>query len=374
MKFVTNICRFLTGVVFIISGLIKANDPLGFSYKLKEYFEVFGYPSFGPLALYIAIFICVFEIALGVAVLFGIAMELTSWLLLLMIVFFTFLTFYSAYFNKVTDCGCFGDALHLTPWQSFSKDIVLLVFILIIFSQRKKIVGMFGMRAGRSIVIVATLSSLVFSVWCYRHLPVVDFRPYKVGTNISAAMTLPPNAKKSIYQTLLYYEKDGVVKEFTDKNYPWQDSTWVYKDTKNILLQKGDEAPIHDFHIEDADHNDLTEEKLSYEGYNFILVAYDLKNSDRKVQEKVNQFVVECQKQNIPFIGLTSTSAEETDLFRHEVQAMYDYYFCDGTALQTFIRSNPGLVLLKGGTVIRMWHHNDFPQFDELSKQYGMTK
>ena len=177
MKFVVNISRLLVGVLFIISGFIKANDPLGFSYKLEEYFTVFGWDFFKPFALFLSVAITVFEIICGVAVLLGSRMKLFAWLLMLMIVFFTFLTFYSAYFNKVTDCGCFGDALHLTPWQSFTKDVILFIFILPIFINRKEIKPLLSAKADNISIGLSTAISLWFNINCMQHLPMIDFRP-----------------------------------------------------------------------------------------------------------------------------------------------------------------------------------------------------
>ncbi|GIV43568.1 MAG: hypothetical protein KatS3mg035_0691 [Bacteroidia bacterium] len=242
MKVIVTISRILVGLLFIVSGLIKANDPIGFSYKLDEYWQVFGMEWMSPMSLAISVFICVAEVVLGVAVLFGAQMVLVSWSLLLMIIFFTFLTFYSAYFNKVTDCGCFGDAVKLTPWESFTKDVVLLVFILIIFFYRNKVKSVFKSKVGDwALILIATIATGYFSLHCINHLPVKDFRPYAIGKNIKEQMTLPEGAKKDIYEITLVYKNTvtGEVKEFSQTDYPWQDSTWMWQETKNILVQKG---------------------------------------------------------------------------------------------------------------------------------------
>jgi len=199
MKLLANIARVLVGVLFIISGFIKANDPLGFSYKLDEYFVVFHMEWLSSISLALAILICAAEIGLGVATLMGAKMNFTAWSLLLMIVFFTFLTFYSWYFNKVTDCGCFGDALHLTPLQSFEKDLVLLALILLIFAQRRHIMPLLGQTASTVVSWLGFAGSMLFSIQCYRHLPTIDFRPYKIGANIQEGMKLPPNARPIVW-------------------------------------------------------------------------------------------------------------------------------------------------------------------------------
>ncbi len=369
MKILAQISRVLVGVLFIISGFIKANDPIGFSYKLKEYFEVFGMPWLGSAALVMAIVICAAEIALGVALLLGAKMKFTSWSLLLMILFFTWLTFYSWYYNKVTDCGCFGDALHLKPFQSFMKDIVLLILILFIFIRRKEISPLFSDRAATYLSYAGFIASFAFSVYCYMHLPVIDFRPYAIGKNIKEGMKLPPGAVKDSITMLFIYQKNGKQIEMTPDQIKDIDSTYKFIDRKDKVIREGDHPAIHDFSIVSMDGTDITEDVLTMENV-FLLVAYDIKKTDTKAQSKVNDFVALCQKAGIEFIGLTGSSPKDVDAFRHEHNSMFEYYRCDETALKTMIRSNPGLMLLKKGTVTAMWHYNDFPTFDEVKTKW----
>lgn len=420
MKPLLYVARSLVGSLFIVSGLIKANDTVGFGYKLTEYFEpgVLNIPFLIPFATALAAFICVAEILLGVAALLGGKMKITAWALLLLIVFFTFLTFYSAYFHKVTDCGCFGDAIKLTPWQSFTKDVVLLIFVLIIFIGRNKIhlnsqredlillpisiilIASFSLGLLNSwnfpwlfsavvlgvavllkyaikssqiewiLAIWATLASSLFCYYTYAHLPIKDFRPYKVGANILKGMEYPEGAARDSFSTKLYYQKGSELKEFTLQNAPYDDSTWTWKDTKNVLVKQGYRPPIHDFSITDVEGNIVTNEFLGEEKISFMLVAYDLSKSDVSKQKEINEFALNCEKNGIHFWGLSGSSASDIDKFRHEVNAMYYYYMCDGTALKTIIRSNPGLVMLKKGTVVAKWHVNDFPKLDDLKKKY----
>ena len=369
MKILAQISRVLVGVLFIISGFIKANDPLGFSYKLQEYFEVFNMPWLGSAALVMAILICAGEIGLGVALLLGAKIKMTSWALLLMILFFTWLTFYSWYFNKVTDCGCFGDALHLEPFQSFMKDIVLLVLIFFIFMGRKYITPVFGERPSTWLAWTGLVVSMAFSIYCYLHLPVIDFRPYAVEKNISEGMKLPPEAVTDSVVMLFIYEKDGKQIELTTSQLSIIDSTYKFVDRLDKMIRKGDQPPIHDFSIVSSDGTDITGDVLNTTAI-FLLVAYDINRSDEKAQNKVNDFVSLAQQMGIEFIGLTSSSPKDVDVFRHEHNSMFDYYYTDGTTLKTMIRSNPGLMLLKKGTVTAMWHYNDFPTFDEVKTKY----
>ncbi len=372
MKYIVILCRILVGVLFIISGFIKANDTLGFSYKLDEYFMVFGIPFMSAVSVALAQFICVLEIVLGFATLVGWRMNMVTWLLLLMIVFFTFLTFYSAYFDVVKDCGCFGDALHLKPWESFGKDIALLVLILPIFMWRNKIQPLISLKFARITVYASVVASVLFTYKTYAHLPYIDFRPYAIGNNIQQGMTLPPGAVTDSVVIMFKYKdkKDGTIKEFTVDGLPENLDDYEYVDRIDKIVREGDKPKIHDFAIVDAAGSDYTEDFLTNPNYSFMLVAYDLKKTNSGVQKKINELVAQCDKNKIQFFGITSTAPNETDLFRHENQNMFDYYFCDGTALKTIVRSNPGLLLLKKGTVINMWHHNDFPTWDEVNATY----
>lgn len=373
MKIIAQISRVLVGILFIISGFIKANDALGFSYKLDEYFQVFHMPWFTHISLPLAIVICAFEIGLGVALLLGAKMKFTAWSLLIMIVFFTFLTFYSWKFDVVKDCGCFGDALHLTPFQSFSKDLILLVLILFIFIKRNEIKPLFGEKPSTFLSYVGFIASFSFSVYCYMHLPVIDFRPYAIGKSIPDGMKLPPNAVKDSVVMLFIYEKDGKQVELTVDQLSTIDDSYKFVDRKDKVIREGDKPAIHDFTITTADGFDSTTEVLD-QPFIFLLVAYDINHANENIQGKVNDFVALSQKAGINFIGLTSSAPKEVEAFRHKHNSMFNYYYTDGTTLKTMIRSNPGLMLLQKGVVKAMWHYNDLPSFDEVNRMYLQKK
>src|SRR6056300_694368 len=211
MKYITHLSRILVGVLFVVSGFIKLNDPVGFSFKLEEYFSqgVLDLPVLIPFALAIAFFVVVFEVLLGIFLLVGYQLKFTLWSLLSMIVFFTFLTFYSAYFNKVTDCGCFGDAIKLTPWESFTKDIILLVLILIMFYGKGYIRPLFSRNIRKIAVYASFIGCLIFGYYVLQHLPVIDFRPYKIGANIIEGMSYPENAQKPIFEYKWKFNVNG---------------------------------------------------------------------------------------------------------------------------------------------------------------------
>lgn len=444
MKILLYISRILVGSLFIVSGLVKANDPLGFSYKLEEYFaeSALNLPFLEPYALLLGTIACIAEIVLGFAVIFGGKMKLASWSLLILTLFFGWLTYYTATCDPqgtytimengqevvksvtcVTDCGCFGDALKgslgrsLTPWESFSKDMILLLFIIPIFIKRASIkvnegkeeILMFvlslGMVAFLSWVFAwifptifylvgyagyflikkilsenksewtaaafVTLLSIGFSYYCYANLPIRDYRPFAVGKSIPEQMAIPEGAKRDKYDVVLTYKntKTGEVKDFKSDNYPWNDTiTWVWVNTQSVLVEKGYEAPIHDFQITDVDGNDYTEDILA-EPYIFLLISYDINKADKDIQAKVNEFQAKANTAGYYMYGVSASSADDVQKFKHETQSMVDYYQADATTLKTIVRSNPGLVLLKEGTVLGLWHFNNFPDFETVDQE-----
>ncbi len=325
MKILDTIARYLVGGLFIFSGLIKINDPVGTQIKLEEYFTVFAidiapfFDSLKPAALVFSVVLSTAEIVLGLALLLKYKKKLTTTLLLAMIVFFTFLTFYSAYFNKVTDCGCFGDAIKLTPWESFTKDVILLVLIIILFINRKKNEAMEGLKA-RSI---ALGGSVVFCLFiCYMaitHLPFIDFRAYKVGTHIPTEM-LPPDDNPSEVPKITNF----VVWSDTDDQ------------TNNVLTGKKLLIVVHEV------------EKSNMDAYADIIRELPLLDNDVEV------------------VAITASSREQFEALRHEVQLATPYYYSDATLLKTMIRSNPGLVLMENGQVMDKWHYNDIPDADGI--------
>ena len=368
MKYLVSISRIFVGVLFIISGLIKLNDPLGFSYKLQEYFsvEVLNIPFLEPYALMISVLVVVFEVILGVFLLIGYKPKFTVWSLLLMIVFFTFLTFYSAYFDKVKDCGCFGDALKLTPWGSFTKDVVLLFFILILFFGVKHIKPVFN---NLQITILASLS-FIFSFWLayhvLMHLPVIDFRAYKIGNNIQEGMSIPENAPKPVVEYYWKFKVDGKEKIITTTGaYPSVDGEFLSVDTK--VISEGYQPPVVDFSIENSDGYDLTQQFLSEENL-IIIVSYSLEHMEKAGADKLKTFSDAALKKGYKVIGLTASGDAEKERIKKQYQLNFDFYLCDEKALKTVVRSNPGILELHKGTVKQKVHWNDLEDLKLLSK------
>ena len=351
--------RIFVGLLFIISGLIKLNDPVGFSFKLAEYFgeTVLNLPVFIPYALAIAVLIVIFEAVLGFMLLIGFKPKFTVWSLLLMIVFFTFLTFYSAYFNKVTDCGCFGDALKLTPWQSFTKDVVLLFFILILFLNIKSIKPLFTANIRNALVSLSIVLCAFMGYWVLYHLPLKDFRAYKVGTNIQKGMEIPEGAAKSEVEMIFVYKVNGVNKNFTDKDLMNIPAGATFVERIDKVISEGYKPPIHDFTME-LDGSDYKDELLQ-EPKLLMFVAYDLAKSDKKGMQILEGIHQKAKTQGYKVIAMTASGAAEIEKAKKEFGYTFDFYFCDGTTLKTIERANPSIVVLHKGTVVQKVHYND---------------
>lgn len=378
-KIVLIIIRAVVGLLFIFSGLIKANDPLGFGYKLQEYFEVFHMGFLNDYAPAIAILLCTIEIVLGALLLLGLWAKEVAWGLLILIIFFTFLTFYSAFFEVVTSCGCFGDAIPLTPWQSFSKDLVLLVLIIIIFRNIQDVRPITKNKRARDLIAgVVLILSLGFGLYTYNFQPVVDFLPYKIGNNIPALMVVPPGAPLDVYEITynLKNKKSGEEKKMTDKEYlksgVWKDTNWgIVGEPVNKLLKKGYDVKIKDLKITDSQGTDYNRELLENPYYNLIVVAYDLSKANKNGIGDLNALAINAaENYNIRTVLLTSNSAQSAEEFSNENKLVMEIFYADGIPLKSMVRANPGLLLLKNGTVINKWHYHNLPSYEELSAKY----
>jgi len=372
------VCRVLVGVLFIFSGLIKINDPLGFSYKLQEYFEVFHITFFNGLALIIAILLCTLEIIFGFALLIGVRSVKIAWGLLLLVIFFGFLTFYSAYFNVVQTCGCFGDAIPLTPWQSFSKDMFLLLLVLVIFFNRKSIKPVFTPKTGDRLLISAIVVSVLIGLYMYNFLPVIDFLPYKVGANIPDEMKTPPGAKPDEYE-LTYHlknKKTKAAKVMNNNDYIksniWKDNDWeVIGDPERRFVKLGFTPKIRDLELTDPQGNDYTKEILSIPFNNLVIVAYDLNKTNADAIDQLNALAINLRQNfNTRSILLTSNSAKDAAAFSKKHRLIFETFYADEVPLKTMVRANPGILLLKNGTIINKWHYHSVPNYDELVKEY----
>lgn len=358
MKYLVGVVRIFVGILFIISGFIKLNDPVGFSFKLEEYFSqgVLDLPFLTPFALAISILVVIVEVMVGVMLILGYKRKITIWTLIAMIVFFTFLTFYSAYFNKVTDCGCFGDAIKLTPWESFTKDVVLLVLILIIYSGRKYIIPLVKPKILMPLLMLSLLVCIGYVYHVLNHLPVIDFRPYEIGKNIEEGMSTPDDAPKAIFEYRWKFNVNGNEEIYiSNGDYPTVDGEFIDVETEEI--QAGYEPPVHDFTIEqegeDFASSLLQEPKL------VMVIAYDLRKSNLEEFKNIKTVGDKAIKAGYKVIGMSASGPDQTEALVKEYNLGFDFYFTDETTLKTIVRSNPGVLVLEKGTVKQKVHYND---------------
>ena len=366
MKIIAIAARILVGAVFIYSGFVKGIDPWGSTYKFIDYFTAFNMEWMQPAAFVLAVLQNAVEFVIGVALVLGLRMKETAWGVMLFMSFYTPLTFILALTNPVSDCGCFGDALVLTNWQTFYKNLVLMAPTLMVFLYRKKYVPAYSPVGEWIWIGMITIAIAGITLHCYRHLPWFDFRPYHIGANIPEGMTVPEGMPADEYKTTLIYEKDGVVKEFDVNDYPWDDSTWVWKDTRNNLIKEGYKPPVHDFSITTMEDSDITDEALAYEGYTFLLVAHRLSKSNRQAMDRASDIADFCNGHDCQFYCLTASPQSEIERLKSELGLKYDFCFTDEITLKTIVRANPGLVLLQKGTVLGKWHYNDMPDASSL--------
>ena len=362
-----NACRFLLGATFVFSGFVKAIDPIGTQYKLQDYISAVGMGGIVPdiVTLLASVALSALEFSLGVFVLFAIRRHLVSKILVAFMAVMTLITVWIALFNPVKDCGCFGEALRLTNVQTLLKNIVLLAASVVV-AWRPLRMYRFLSRSTQWIAINYTiLFVLLLSAHCLYHLPLIDFRPYHIGMNIKKGMEIPAGAPQPEFETTFILQKNGVKKEFTLDNYP--DSSWQFVDSKTVQTKEGYVPPIHDFSIQKADGDDITDSVLTAKGYIFLLVSPHLEQADDSNFGDIDLLYEYCQERKIPFYCLTASTKKDIDHWGDITGAEYTFCFTDETTLKTIIRSNPGLLLLKDGTIIRKWSHNDLPSSSSLN-------
>lgn len=369
MKTLNQISRIILGLVFIFSGFVKAVDPLGSMYKFNDYFDAFGLEFLSVTALPLAILLSTFEFVIGFSLIFSTKRKLTAWATLIFMSFFTVLTFFLALFNPVSDCGCFGDAIIMTNWETFWKNVVLMIFTVIVFIYRDKYEANWKSANQWLIILIPFIFIVSLSVYCIQNLPIIDFRPYSVGTHIPEKMEIPEDAPRTEYETILLYEKGGKVVEFTLDNLP--DSTWEWVETKNILINEGYVPPIHDFTIQTSSGNDITDIVLSDSKFTFLMIAHDLNKTSNKNIDHINNLAQYCQKSGkCNFICLTASVESDIKKFKEETGAPYMFYTTDEITLKTIVRSNPGIILLKKGNILGKWHHRNLPDIDQLENEF----
>ena len=373
MSLVKHLARILVGLTFIFSGFVKGIDPWGSAYKFSDYFTAMHLDWLQWAAFPLGVLLAFAEFAIGVALVFNVFLRLFSTLALLFMVFFTGLTLWIAIENPVTDCGCFGDALVISNWETFYKNVVLLILTIIVFYYRNNMKNLPGKKTGLALSGLTIIAYLAIVIHSYNHLPLFDFRPFKIGTSIPEAMTVPEGAPQDEYENVFYYKNKhtGEIKKFTEDNYPWQDTaTWEFANMESFLIRQGYEPPIHDFRIETPEGEDIVDFFLFDENFVFMIIAYDLSKSNTKSQEKINTLAHWAMDQGMQFIGLTATLPRESDEFIQRHNVPYEFFNTDEITLKTIIRSNPGFIVLKNGTVVAKYHYNDIPSPEEFEKEF----
>ncbi len=371
MNILRFVSRLLVGLVFIFSGFVKAVDPVGTAVKFKEYFEAFGMGFFSNISLFLAIVLIALEFIVGMVMLLGIRMKFFSWVLLILMSYFFVLTFIIAITNPVTDCGCFGDFLVISNWGTFYKNIGLMAFSILIFWQRNNFKELYNRHKEWIATGIITLAVFWFSIYNIVHLPVFDFRPYHVGSHIPSGMELPEGAPVDEYEVTLIYEKDGEQKEFDINDPEWQDGSWTYVDRKEKLVKKGYEPPIHDFVITNNDGDEITDNILYNDGYSFLFISSKINQKKVGAYREADKIKLFCDQDDwYTFYAVTSALDQDIQKIKTNAGITFDFNFADETMLKTMIRSKPGLVLIKSGTIIGKWHYNDFPDVNELGENY----
>ena len=368
LKMIVNLCRIIVALTFIFSGFVKAIDPIGLQYKLQDYLGAIGIPGFLPdwMLLIMAVLLAAVEFCMGIFLLFAIQRRLISKLIIVFMSIMTLITVWLVVANPVKDCGCFGDALHLTNTETLVKNIILLGCSIVIM-RRPLAMFRFISESNQWIVINYTIVFIfVCSGLSLYYLPLFDFRPYRIGTNIPRGMEIPKDAEQPLFETTFIMEKGGQRKEFTLNDYP--DSTWKFIDSKTVQVKEGYIPPIHDFSIADRKTGkDLTDSVLRHKGYTFLLIAPYLERADDSNFGDIDQLYEYAQTYNIPFYCLTASTAKAIQRWRDITGAEYPFCITDETTLKTIVRSNPGLLLLKDGTIINKWSHNQLPNGAKLS-------
>ena len=360
------VARTVVGLTFILSGFVKAIDPLGTQYKIQDYLAAIP-PSLSlpdMLTLLMSVSLSMVEFTLGAFMLTAISRRLTARLTLLFMVVMTAVTAWIYLADPVKDCGCFGDALILTNLETLLKNIVLLALAALV-AWRPTHIGRLMSRSNQMLLgQMLMVTPVALSFWCLYDLPLIDFRPYHIGADIKAGMEIPEGAEQPVFDTTFIMEKDGERREFTLDNYP--DSTWTFVDSKTVTVKEGYVPPIHDFSITAADGEDITDMVLGREGYTFLLISPDLDKADDQNFGDIDQIYEFCQDNSIPFYCLTASTEKSQQHWQNITGAEYPFCMTDATTLKTMIRSNPGLMLLEKGVVRGKWSHNRLPETTEL--------
>lgn len=360
------ICRIIIGSTFTFSGFVKAIDPVGFGYKINEYIAAFGMHSFHSGDI-IAVALTTIEFALGISILLGTYRKHSTLLSLLMMSAMTPLTLYLAIANPVSDCGCFGDAIILSNWGTFTKNVILLSAAIFLYIYSRRIHPIYPKETRWFIPVFALTYGTIFALWNYNNLPLIDFRPYKTGIHIPSQMTIPEGQSPDEYSTTFTYERNGTKQTFTLDNYPAGDTTWTFVDAETKLIRKGYTPPIPSFPITNEEGLDISPTILEYPGDRFLLISPRLEDASDDHINEITTLHEYALNHNIPFHGITGSSKEAIEEWKELTGAEYPFLTADETQLKTIIRSNPGFLWLYNGRIMMKRHHNHLPDEESIA-------
>jgi len=377
------ILKNFIGSYFIFSGVVKGIDPAGTGIKMEEYFEIFHeyfpflnflWNLFEPISLEFSIFMILLEIVLGFFLIFGALPKLTSWLIFLTILFFTFLTGFSHITGKVTDCGCFGDFIKLTPKVSFIKDAILVIVLIPLVRNWRSITPLFPVKPRFLALFILTILATVFTLRNVYYEPLVDFRAYKVGVNITECLALPKDAKPYIYENIFIYKnnKTGENHEFKVENLPTDWENWTFVDREDKLIQKGDDPKCKDFAISDTNGSDLTDTYMTEEQPIFALIIPDIRKTNQESLAEIKELLDAAVKDGHYAIALTGSSISTVEEALSKAGIRVDVFNVDATPLKTIMRSNPGILVLKKGTILAKHHYNDHVTYKQLKEALSL--
>ena len=369
MKIIVVISRVITGIVFTFSGFVKSVDPVGTQIKFGDYFDAMGLEFLSSYALIFSFLLNAAELIIGLMLLFNLFNKLSSWSALIFLVIFTPLTLWLAIANPVTDCGCFGDAVTLTNWQTFWKNIIFLIFVIIFLQYGKKYRTIINLKKSLFIISIITFSAFAFQFYNYYNIPVIDFRPFNEGVNLKEASTIPEDAEQDIYETVLYYKNlnTGKSKAFSIDNIPYEDTlTWAYDTTITELIFKGYEPPIHDFFLTEFNNDDITEDILNVKELSLIFVMHKITEAYDRVKEELNELAKFAEIYNLKIYCFTSSETSDIENIINDFPKNVVICTGDYKMLKTMVRSDPGFVILKDAVLLKKYHYRNIPEISEI--------
>ncbi|SFE76130.1 BT_3928 family protein [Thermophagus xiamenensis] len=372
-NFLRTFSRILVGLTFVFSGFVKAVDPVGSSIKFQDYFQAFHFEWLSPLSLPLGIGLAALEFVMGVLLVFNVFPRLATTAAFYFLSFFTLLTLILAIFNPVTDCGCFGDAIKLTNWQTFWKNMIIMVFATFLFFNKDNLICSYSLKRQTIFGGITVIWIISIAIYSLNHLPILDFRPYAIGTHIPSGMEIPEGAPQPEYKTTFILEKDNIRKEFTEENYPYDDTTWVFIDSKTKVISEGYQPPIHDFVLQHPLEGNITDRLMDLDVPLFLVISSDITRLKEETALQLAELQQTANMQNAQFYVVTSSTLAEAEKINQEYQINFTFLQGDETNLKTIIRSNPGLVMILKGTVVGKWHFKDLPKPSQMEHPLSLA-